>query len=124
MAGKKAEAVNASPGRLMAAVDACTRENGADVHRFFCGLYGPFLALTERNGNPTRRLASSGACGALAGSRAEIGGTPTGDGRVPGPYGQPEGSRITMGAGDTVFIERTIFCNFVETLLHEYERTE
>ena len=55
MAGKKAQAVNGTPGRLTATVDACTQESGADVHLFFCGLYGPFLALTERNGNPARR---------------------------------------------------------------------
>ena len=53
MAGKKAEAVNASPGRLTAAVDACTRENGAESTAFFVGCTAP--SWPSQSATETRR---------------------------------------------------------------------
>ncbi len=123
MAGKEAAALNGAPGRLTAAVDVCTRQGGASVHRFFCGLYGAFLALTERNGILRTALARSGACGALASRRAELPAAGrSGGAGDPGTSGCREGVRITMGAGDAVFMKRSIFYRIVETLLNGHAR--
>ena len=107
---------NATPGRLTG--------HGGRLHTFgrcgrplfFCGLFGAFLALTERNVfQPPGRWPVAER---LASRR----------GRLAGAAGacvirlDPERTRITMGAGDTVFIKRSIFSKSMEALLHGHKR--
>ena len=89
---------------------------------FFVGCMGPSWPSQSATESSARRwpVAEPAERWLVAGGAA--GGTPIRGAGVPGTSGCREGVRITMGAGDAVFMKRSIFCRIVETQLNGHAR--